>query len=518
MLRVIFLFFILNQVSAEKLQILHTNDFHSYLDHIEHNNEIGGSARLKAIIDREKSKALEDGIPSIVVDAGDFSEGNIYYMANKGRNVFQIHNEMGYDVVTLGNHDYLMGTDELDQILGEMNLKFQFLAANVRVHSRFQNIREKLKKRHQIQIGKYKIGFVGVTSNELFYTWRMYNGKIKNPISVAVKEASKLRREGSDLVVALTHIGLKSDKKLAEQNSQIDLIIGGHSHDLLDKVVWKNSRNGKKIPIVQAGSHGAFLGKILLDIQGPGRFQVLDYQLIPVKIESEFKDLDIQNLVDESNNNLYELYGKEWNEEIIAKSELQIGDKAGIFKWGKFASFAIKEAAETDVAIHAPDMNGENFPVGKLTRRDLFNSYPRVFELQDRLGWSIYRTNMRGFLLKRLFELTMLFDLPLAFSGVSFQVYKGLGKYKVKNILINGKKINPLSYYSVALPEGIVRGGQGISPFSNFILKNSVKTPILILDALEEKLKKEGGIFKEQFDLLGEVQENNFLFFDPSQK
>jgi len=128
---------------AKLIQILHTNDTHSFLNNTQHKNDLGGSARLKSLIDFYKNKATDDGVKTLVMDAGDFTEGNIYYMADQGRKAFEIHSEMGYDVGALGNHDYLMGSSELDKILGDLNFKLPLVVANLQIGSQFKNIKEK---------------------------------------------------------------------------------------------------------------------------------------------------------------------------------------------------------------------------------------------------------------------------------------------------------------------------------------------------------------------------------------
>jgi 2',3'-cyclic-nucleotide 2'-phosphodiesterase (5'-nucleotidase family) len=97
--------FQVKQAEARLIQILHTNDTHSSLAHGIHSENSGGAERLKTLIDAYKIKMDEEGVKSIVLDAGDFLEGNIFYMAEKGRTAFKVHNEMGYDVGALGNHD-----------------------------------------------------------------------------------------------------------------------------------------------------------------------------------------------------------------------------------------------------------------------------------------------------------------------------------------------------------------------------------------------------------------------------
>jgi 2',3'-cyclic-nucleotide 2'-phosphodiesterase (5'-nucleotidase family) len=140
------------------VQILHTNDTHSFISEGTHGNG-GGSARLKSLIEFYKDKAENEGVENLVFDAGDFLEGNTYYMAEKGRASFNVHNQMGYDMVTLGNHDYLMGARELDKMLGEIDLRFTFLAANLEISSDFPNIRKKIKHYKEIEIAGVKLQF-----------------------------------------------------------------------------------------------------------------------------------------------------------------------------------------------------------------------------------------------------------------------------------------------------------------------------------------------------------------------
>ena len=90
--------------NALEFQILHTNDIHSHLDHSIHRPELGGHGRLKTMLDRLRADALEEGVQTIAMDAGDFSEGHIYYLADRGRSTFKIHGSVGFDVAVIGNH------------------------------------------------------------------------------------------------------------------------------------------------------------------------------------------------------------------------------------------------------------------------------------------------------------------------------------------------------------------------------------------------------------------------------
>ena len=92
-------------LQAKLITILHTNDLHSYLENTIKDPSKGGHAYLKTVLEEEKAKSEKLGIPTLVFDAGDFLEGNLFFMSNGGKQVMKVMNHMGYDAVVLGNHD-----------------------------------------------------------------------------------------------------------------------------------------------------------------------------------------------------------------------------------------------------------------------------------------------------------------------------------------------------------------------------------------------------------------------------
>ncbi len=508
-------FTLLNQGTAEAklIQILHTNDTHSYLDSTHHNGEIGGAARLKSLIDFYKNKAAEEGIKSLVMDAGDFTEGNLYYMADQGRKVFEVHNEMGYDIGALGNHDYLMGTRDLDKILGEMDLKFSLVAANLEMNSNFKNLREKIRPYKEIEIDGIKIGVLGLTTNEIFYKWRFEGGLITNPYKAAKKYEEVLKARNNDFIIALTHIGVLKDIKLAERTKYIDLIVGGHSHTALFQPSFGVNKNKRSVPIVQAGMHTEYLGKLVVDLVKGQPLKVVSYELIPVKYEA--RDTKINSIVEEANNDLDTAYGKEWLDENVGYSDLKVNDKDGSRKWAYFITDSMKEKSQADIAIHTPFMNGEDYPIGNVTRRDLFNSIPRVYDLTEKYGWTIYTTKIKGVWLRLVFEALSHFGQPLTFSGLKLEYTKTEHGIKIQHLLINGSKINPFKYYTVAFTEGIVRGAEGVSPYTTALLRSPKNTKFKIWSTLEEKVGQSMKLMKKIN--INNISEDNHLLIMPNQ-
>ena len=499
-----------SRAEARLVQILHTNDTHSFMDGGTHQDNAGGVARLKSLIDFYKSQAEKNGVKNLVLDAGDFLEGNIYYMADRGMKSFEVQNNMGYDMVTLGNHDYLMGALELDKMLGKINLNFEFLAANVVVGPQFGNIKEKIKPYKEIEIDGIKVALLGLTTNEIWYSWALEDSKITNPYDAARDYEKILKNRNNDFIIALTHLGVSKDKKLAKKTSDIDLIVGGHSHTKLSKEVWVKNKKNREVPIVQAGMHTEYLGRLIVDLEKGKPLKVVSYELIPVKNETQ--DQTIKDLVDEANDDLDNLYGADWLREEIGESQLKKDDPEGTKKWAFFISDAMKDKVEADISIHAPPMNGENFPIGVITRRTILNSIPRVFDLDDTYGWSIYKATIKGIWLKTLFETLATFGEPLAYSGVEVKYIKTPFGLKVGKATINGKNILPLKNYTVAFTEGIIKGALGISTKTNLILRNPTRSPFKIWQTLEEKVA-----YSDKLNV-GLIQDTNKTYFDPTDE
>lgn len=480
--------------SAELLQVLHTNDLHSHLEHYIHQKDVGGYARLKTLMREEREKAQAQGIGTIAMDGGDFMEGNIFYMADKGKKTFEAFGNIGYDVAVIGNHDYLMGAPDLEEILRDVPPTYNLLGANFKVDSSFKEINEHVKPVWETVIGGVKVGVIGITTNDLLFEWRLKgDAKVKNEISAARHYAKYLRKRGNEVIIALTHIGVSKDKKLAFNVPEIDLIVGGHSHTKLTKVLYKRSRNGKQIPIVQTGSFGQFLGRLLLDYNRENKkLTVKEYELIPVTGVAQDPEMNL--IIEDANRELDNLYGGEWLNSVIGHSFLrprQVENDEHV--WHYFITDSMLESSQSDFAFHVSPLSGENYPLGAVKRRDLYNSNPRTFDYNDKMGYHVYTANVSGALVGLLAPIVLNFNLPLYITGLTFKwKKKSNGKYVVWDIRHNGKIINPFKRYKMAMSEAIVRGAYEISPLTKILMGRGARTDTSMWQALEDKFLREG--------------------------
>ncbi len=248
-----------------KLVILHTNDTHSQVEPTDKSTlktaDMGGYARRMGVI--KKIRADEKKV--LLFDAGDFSQGTPYFNFFNGRVEVDAMNRMKYDAVTLGNHEFDNGIDTLGTIL--KNASFQVLSSNYQIE---KTPLAELVKPYLI-LKKFGLKIAVITANiepkgliiENNYKGLLYVDALKtaNQLSEFLK-----REKHCDLVICLSHLGILPDIEMARSSTYLDVIIGGHSHSLLENVSEKN-REGKSVIIAQMGKSGLYLGKIELELK-----------------------------------------------------------------------------------------------------------------------------------------------------------------------------------------------------------------------------------------------------------
>jgi 5'-nucleotidase / UDP-sugar diphosphatase len=517
------------KAETQSLQILHTNDLHGFLENTIEDKTVGGYARIKSIFDHEKGAAMDQSVETLVLDGGDFFEGNMFYMADRGRSVYNIMNLMGYDAVVMGNHDWLMGTKELDTILGENPPQFNFLGANIDVWKpNLRNIKKFVQPYKIFHFGETSIAVLGLTTDEVFYSWRFTGAKIKKPAKVARYYSDLLKNKYKvDYVIALTHLGIMVDRDIVQNSTNIDLVVGGHSHTVVKEQRFEKNELGRDIPIVQTGSHGEFVGKMMVKLSKEAGLQIDRYELIKVDAEKE-KDEEVNRFVLETRKKLNTMYGEAWLKEVVGHTEILLDNSlTRLTPWTKIVTDAIKESVGAVISIHSPTFSGANIPPGPITREDIFNTYPRVFDLDDKYGWKIWKIDLHGVVLKSLIRMAIQGQRALTFSGVTFDmldkydipislsvdgstmftnesdedwlVGRFLGidnSFYINNIKVGGKKIRSYRRYRVALVEGIAVGGIGITSLTKKILREMNQTDVTLWQAIEDKIRKIGTIRK----------------------
>lgn len=260
---------ILDRNAAYKLTILHTNDQHSRIEPFDssysRNPNQGGFARRATLIQQIRSQ--EKNV--LLLDAGDIFQGTPYFNFYGGELEFKLMSMMGYDAATMGNHDFDNGLDGFLKALP--NAKFPFITSNYDFSNTIldgKTEKYKIFKKDGIKVGLFG---VGIELDGLVGKKQYQETKYLNPVEIAQHYADFLRKEkGCDLVICLSHIGFDyrddadkiSDKKLAAQTDNIDLILGGHTHTFLPEPQSFTNKSGKNVLVNQVGWAGLLLGRI----------------------------------------------------------------------------------------------------------------------------------------------------------------------------------------------------------------------------------------------------------------
>lgn len=275
-LRVLFVLLAFSTISVlagekVKLVILHTNDTHSQVEPTEKSTlktaDMGGYARRMGVI--QKIRSEEKNV--LLLDAGDFSQGTPYFNFYNGRIEIDALNRMKYDAGTLGNHEFDNGIDTLSVILAKA--KFPFISSNYGVGK--TPIEKFIRPYLILKKAGLKIGIMALNVDpksliiESNYRGLIYN----NPVEKAKEISAFLKNNKKcNLVICLSHLGSDStsaavnDFDIAHETKYIDVIIGGHSHTLLENTKTNNAA-GKPVVIAQMGKSGLYLGRIDLELE-----------------------------------------------------------------------------------------------------------------------------------------------------------------------------------------------------------------------------------------------------------
>jgi 5'-nucleotidase/UDP-sugar diphosphatase len=271
------------------LTILHINDFHSRFESITGTDStcnaegeaagecFGGIARLKTAIDTQREKATAAGENVVLFSAGDEFQGSLFYTQYKSEIVAEFMNEMGFDVVATGNHEFDDGPAEFAKFLA--SAKFPIIGGNFDT-SKDADLKGLPPGVIVLNIGGEKVGVIGATTEDTPEIASPGPNVAFESVTEYVKGAvGGLESAGINKIIVLSHIGYTVDQGLAKAVSGIDLIVGGHSHTFLGTgegeagpypTLVKNP-DGVDVPIVQAGQYAKVLGELKVTWDDAGK-------------------------------------------------------------------------------------------------------------------------------------------------------------------------------------------------------------------------------------------------------
>jgi 5'-nucleotidase / UDP-sugar diphosphatase len=388
--------------------ILHVNDMHAKIDNM---------AKLAYLADSlgRTCKYV------FLVSAGDNFTGNpvVDMVADKGYPMIDLMNRCGFDVSAIGNHEFDLGQETLNRRFDQA--RFPFVSCNTDASGA---VLEQPAPYTLLRAGRgNRIVFLGVTElgeNGLpdSHPDKLRGLRFTEPLSAAKSYAHLKDR---DILIALTHLGLDNDKRLADQVPQFDVIIGGHSHDRLDSGITENG-----VLITQAGSGLKFVGKTFIRLDR-GRVVFKKEEMIPMAVLTR-SDEKVQKLIDQYNTNeeLSRVVG-------VAGTPLEGADELGSLMCDAMAGKVNADIAfQNRGGIRIPSL-----PKGDITLRDIYRLDP--------FGNKVVVFRMTAEEIRSLicygFNLENRPDLEV--SGMTYVVIQGADK-KCSDVIMKDSSGNPL--------------------------------------------------------------------------
>ena len=461
---------------TKDIVVLFTGDVHCAVE------ENIGYASLKAY----KDKLIEEGKEVILIDTGDAIQGGMIGSYSKGRSIIEIMNELGYNAMTVGNHEFDYSVENLIEL--KDYAQFPFLSCDFYELSNNELIFEPYTI---IEADGLKIAIIGITtpntitsstptfftdeSNRFIYSFSSGPEELWMQVQKTVDEVNK---KGADIVIAASHLGSVegyqySCTDMIENTLGIDVVLDGHSHSVIEGNTVKN-KDGENVLLASTGEKLNNIGYLEMSVDGSITSNLVDTyedkdETVTLKIEkikAEYKE-EMSRAIATINAPLL-INDPETSLRMVRNRETNMGD---------FVADAYRYAGDSDVAMINSGGVRSDILEGNVTKEMVYNVNP--------FGNMLCKVSIKGKEILKMLEIGAA-SLPEengAFMQVSGMTYtvdtsipssvkkdeKGMvvsidGEYRVKNVLINNEPINLDKDYTLTSINYILKNmGEGIT-------------------------------------------------------
>ena len=544
--------------------ILHTNDVHCGVQ-----DSIGYDGLMLY-----KRQLLQKYNNVILVDAGDHIQGGTIGQITNGEAIIEIMNKLEYDVVTLGNHEFDYGIEQLESIEKLLNCKY--ISSNYCYKKDKTSIYPPYKK---ITVGDKTIGFIGVATpetltksylitllddkGELIYDF-LTNNNNQELYARVQQHIDELKKQNVDYIIILAHMGkggdsLKEDTsiELLKNLKNVNALIDGHTHLVYSEKAPDKNRNN--VILVQTGTKLVNIG--VLTIHENGTLSHKNIDEVPYESSLADKTLNVTRgnklrYVDKDMNefiiDIYNSFSDKLNE-VIGKSDFLIRvyknatesndshtqiSRSNENSLCNLITDAFKELSESDVSIINAGAVRADINKGNITYQNVLNTLPYSVDilvkeitgqiLLEALEFGVRALPEINSRFPQVSSITYKVDTSINSSVVvdSNGVFQKLGEEnRVYDIKINGEKIDLKKKYTISSRAFLLNGGDGYSMFMNC---ETVRTSIgieneVLLEYIKNNLKgnipikykaTEGRLIKTKGKIYNDIRISLFGFND----
>eukprot|EP00906_Rhabdomonas_costata_P011405 RCo016233 len=462
--------------------ILHFNDCHCLVPSKVNGVLSGGVARFGTVL-RQKRAGSSD---CLLLFSGDCFNPSLISTVTKGRHVCPILKALKVDCAVYGNHDFDFGPEELIKLAGPCEIPW--IMSNV-IDTRNGLPVANARKHHIIQKGQAKIGLIGIVEEEWLATIRELPGYVRymDTVESAQTEIASLKKQGCNMIIALTHMREENDERFLQAVPQVDLLLGGHDH-------FYKVADVDGVKLIKSSADFQNTTYIQVFLSGPGTRPMVMHERIALTADIE-QDPMLTEILGSFEQDLLEKFDKDLCRLGCQLDVVPNTVRTGECAVGNFIADIMREEMKADCAVLNSGLLRANilYLPGILKIKDLLDIIP----MED----IVVSMKIKGSFLRQGLECTVSKYPALEgrfpqVSGICFAMDPSLPAHsRITDIRINGKTIRPDKVYILATTLYLANGGDETLPFRNregFIVdgENGLILPTMVRQHISDRQMK----------------------------
>ncbi len=435
--------------SADKITLLHFNDFHGNVE-IPDEGKLGGIARIAAAAQQVRDANSAAGVETLTLIAGDILQGTPMSTLFHGEADFKCLNIMPVDAMCLGNHEFDYGMPNLHRLIEIA--EFPLLSANIRRKLDDTRVFPGVEVR---SFGDEKAVIIGLTTPETNVTTmpsNVANITFEDPIEVAQTLCDRIMGERDHLIIALTHMGFDEDIKLAQAVPDLDVIVGGHSHTYLEQ-----PRMVGNTLVVSAEAWGKYLGQLDLDVTD-GKITDSAWKLISMD-ENITPREDVAAVVASYVDKMGEALQRVAGEAAVVLDGERANVRSGETNLGNMITDAMRLVSGAPIAMQNGGGIRASIDAGPITLEEILTVLP--------FGNEVATVELTGAQIMEVLATSAARERPdggfLQVSGLKVVINGN----KLESVTMDGAPLDPRKVYLVATNAFLMEGGDGFETFTH---------------------------------------------------
>lgn len=474
----------LNTDGNYNITFFHVNDVHAHLDEFSSSGTdctrpergcYGGYARIRTVVEEQRPNYNN----SLWLNVGDEFQGTLFYSFYGGEKIAETLNQLNFSAMTIGNHEFDGGDEELGQFL--VNLTFPIISANI--HSQNEKVNKTIKPYHIFE--EHNLALIGVTTDTVPSISNSDDTTVFSDVVEAVQGAIDEIKATTNVtrIAAVTHIGYDKDQELAKATRGLQLIMGGHSHTLLGDMedaegkypTIVDNADGDEVFIVTAYRWGEYIGEIEVTYDPQGK--IVAYHGAPIHLTNTTEpDTDLQAQI-----KAWRGPFEEFAAEVLGTSNVELDQTTcrqkecllGDFMADAMLAYRKNNTADVDFAIINAGGIRATIDEGDITRGEVLTSFPFgnsivQIEVDGKYLWEVLEGIVTGVNVANGDAVTSFMQLS---TGIKVEYNpKNNNGTKLVAVTVGGQPLDNGTTYQVVTLDFIAGGGDNFfTPTTEFV-------------------------------------------------